>query len=185
MPTLDANNDAPATEPADAVGAMPDARLAEVGTTDATSNGGRLARCSGSGDVYFEDVSGIVGVLPTEGPKTYTDRDSTWRVTAQPVLTVDVRASLGPVVFLQITNQGSPLTPGTYPQGPSTARPSLQIAVAGGQCTIASGELAVVDAQYRPGGQLGSLALWFDLVCAPGPDFTGPDSLRGCLRYAM
>ena len=141
-----------------------------------------LSRCSVGRDVFYLDVEGPEGPLQ-HGEVTKTNMNANWFVALQPELNVMLETEIGPVGSIQVwTPNSAPVVPGTYPQGPSTTGPSIDIVVVDNGCHASSGTLTLLDLQYdwpdtSTMGTVTSLLLSFDLVC-------GVDTLRGCVRYS-
>jgi hypothetical protein len=141
-----------------------------------------LSRCSIGQDVFYIDVGGPPGPLQI-GEITHTDVNTHWYVALQPELNVMLATADGPVGDVQVwTPDSTPVAPGTYPQGPSTSGPTIDVAVVEQGCHLTSGTFTLLDLQYdwpdgSASGDVTSVLLSFDLVC-------GSNTLRGCVRYS-
>jgi hypothetical protein len=141
-----------------------------------------LSRCSVDQDVFYIDVEGPAGPLQL-GEITKTEAGTYWFVELQPELNVMLATENGPVGDVQVwTPDSTPVIPGTYPQGPSSTGPTIDVAVVKEGCHLTSGTFTLVDLEYTwpdgsTSGDVTSLLLSFDLVC-------GSNTLRGCVRYS-
>lgn len=172
--------------PPDAMAASMDASMVPpdvVASFDWDATSYPLSRCAVASDVFYLDVSGPSGPLAS-GEITKTDAGTFWFVALQPELNVMLASPTGPVGSIQVwTPDSSPVTPGMYPQSPTSNGTQIDVVVINQPCTISSGTLTVLDLDYdwpdgSTMGDVNSLLLSFDLKCDPQV------SLRGCVRYA-
>jgi hypothetical protein len=159
---------------------------APVTLSEAQADSYPLSRCLVAQDVFYIDVEGPAGPLQLgEITRIGLDAGTSWYVMLQPELDVMLATPTGPVGDVQVwTPDSTPVVPGTYPQGPSTKGPQIDIDVVEEGCHLSSGTLTVVDLQYDwpdgdTSGDVTSLLLSFDLVCDTN------DTLRGCVRYSL
>jgi hypothetical protein len=114
------------------------------GAPDAAADGAAVSPCSVSRDVFYVNQQGV-------GPRMYTNLGANFDVSEAPYLAVTAETGSGPAATLEVyTAVDAGLVPGVYPQGPSTTGPSLEIALDGEGCAIASGTLTVTELQTTP-----------------------------------
>jgi len=141
-----------------------------------------LSRCAVDQDVFYLDVEGPAGPLQL-GEIMHTSDGAHWFVSLQPELNVMLATETGPVGSIQVwTPSGAPVLPGTYPQGPTSKGPSIDVVVIEEGCQLTSGSFTLLDLQYdwpdtSTSGVVKSLLMSFDLVC-------DSDTIKGCVRYS-
>lgn len=141
-----------------------------------------LSKCATGQDIFYLDVGGANGPLQA-GEITRTQDATNWFVELQPELNIMLATADGPVGDIQVwTPDSTPVTPGTYSQGPSNKGPSIDVVVVEEGCHLVSGSFTLVDLQYDwPDGDVmgdvTSLLLSFNLVCEG-------NTIKGCVRYS-
>ena len=141
-----------------------------------------LSKCENGQDVFYLDVGGANGPLQA-GEITRTQDATNWFVELQPELNIMLATANGPVGDIQVwTPDSTPVTPGTYAQGPSNKGPSIDIVVIEQGCHLVSGTFTLVDLKYdwpdgNVMGDVTSLLLSFDLACQG-------NTIKGCVRYS-
>jgi hypothetical protein len=141
-----------------------------------------LSKCATGQDVFYLDVGGADGPLQA-GEITRTQAATDWFVELQPELNIMLATADGPVGDIQVwTPDSSPVTPGTYVQGPSNKGPSIDVVVIEEGCHLVSGTFTLVDLTYdwpdgSVMGDVTSLLLSFNLVCQG-------NTIKGCVRYS-
>jgi hypothetical protein len=169
-------------DPTDATTADDEAAPADASATPADAGYSYpLSKCENGQDVFYIDVGGANGPLQA-GEVTRTQDATNWFVELQPELNVMLATAEGPVGDIQVwTPDSTPVTPGTYSQGPSNKGPSIDVVVIEEGCHLVSGTFTLVDLKYDwpDGSSMGdvtSLLLSFNLVCEG-------NTIKGCVRY--